>query len=387
MNRASRRNEGKIHLGLVYAMDASGATAALQLKGALSFRALLARWVEAAESDLGCSTPFQYTVAPESLLPAEELARRYERMEEVYARVMTAEPDLDYLGQRPARLTRRLPESAWAGRFGAERVAAVFDTAERAIDTDRLAERICTAVARSSNIRFFGGRKALAIERLARGFGITQGEGAAEELRAAQVVNATWDGRMALDATMGLAPAPGWLHRLKYRVIVRLDPAKASVPSATMVVGRYGDVVIRPDATAYLSWYPAALRGWSDAICPPADWAAACRGQVEPGAAAALAGEVKAAIDGWYPGLTDGETLTVDAGAILAHGRTDVDDPASGLHDRTKVGVTNRDGYVSVNPGKLTTAPLFAMAAADAVTGNAPDDLGALAGWLERPLT
>ena len=36
-NRASLRNEGKIHLGLIYANDRSLETAALQLEGALRF--------------------------------------------------------------------------------------------------------------------------------------------------------------------------------------------------------------------------------------------------------------------------------------------------------------------------------------------------------------
>ena len=57
----------------------------------------------------------------------------------------------------------------------------------------------------------------------------------------------------------------------------------------------------------------------------------------------------------------------VDAGAIVAYGRTDVNDPGSGLHDRTRVGVTSCDGYHSVDPGKLTTAPLFGELAARSV--------------------
>jgi L-2-hydroxyglutarate oxidase LhgO len=41
--RASLRNEGKIHLGLVYAADRSLETARLQLRGALSFQAAIER--------------------------------------------------------------------------------------------------------------------------------------------------------------------------------------------------------------------------------------------------------------------------------------------------------------------------------------------------------
>ena len=58
MNRASRRNEGKIHLGLIYAADPSLSTADLQLRGALSFPQLLKRWIGDKVHDLQLSTPF-----------------------------------------------------------------------------------------------------------------------------------------------------------------------------------------------------------------------------------------------------------------------------------------------------------------------------------------
>jgi 2-polyprenyl-6-methoxyphenol hydroxylase-like FAD-dependent oxidoreductase len=38
------RNEGKIHLGFVYALDASGVTCKRMLEGALSFAPLIDRW-------------------------------------------------------------------------------------------------------------------------------------------------------------------------------------------------------------------------------------------------------------------------------------------------------------------------------------------------------
>jgi len=135
----------------------------------------------------------------------------------------------------------------------------------------------------------------------------------------------------------------------------------------TMVLGPYGDVVVRDDGTAYFSWYPRGLRGWTHDLAVPAEWDAACRGDVGPDAATAQARDVLAAIDAWYPGVADSEPLLVDAGAIVSWGRTDVDDPASGLHDRTRVGVRSAERYHSVDPGKLTTAPLFGELAAQRV--------------------
>jgi len=64
--------------------------------------------------------------------------------------------------------------------------------------------------------------------------------------------------------------------------------------------------------------------------------------------------------------------VQVDAGAIVAIGRSDVHDAGSALHDRTRIGTSSRDGYHSVDPGKLTTAPLFAVRVADAVEAIDP---------------
>ena len=73
------------------------------------------------------------------------------------------------------------------------------------------------------------------------------------------------------------------------------------------------------------------------------------------------------AISRWYPAIAKAVPILVDAGVIVAHGATDVDDPASELHERTRVGVTSLGGYHSLDAGKLTTAPLFAMKAASRV--------------------
>jgi hypothetical protein len=141
-------------------------------------------------------------------------------------------------------------------------------------------------------------------------------------------------------------------------------------PSVTMVVGPYGDVVQRNDGIAYFSWYPAGLQGWTHDLSPPTAWDAPCRGAITAAAAAAMAQAILAGIEPWYPGAAQAEPIEVDAGAIVAYGRSDVGDPASGLHDRTRVGVASHDGYHSVDPGKLTTAPMFGLQAARAVLGR-----------------
>ncbi len=180
-------------------------------------------------------------------------------------------------------------------------------------------------------------------------------------------MNATWERRSGLDQQLGIPPPEQLLHRLKFRVLGRLPRELRAAPSVSMVLGRYGDVVVRRDGPACLSWYPAGLRGWSHDVEPPQDWNPACRGEVDRAQAREIASQIQAGIAEWYPGMARFEPLQVDAGVIVALGRSDVDDTASGLHDRSRIGVTSLGAYHSVDPGKLTTAPMFAMEAADRV--------------------
>jgi glycine/D-amino acid oxidase-like deaminating enzyme len=368
LNRASLRNEGKIHLGLIYANDRSHETAFLQLEGALRFRSIVARWLGEAGDWLVLSTAFHYMVAADSVLSPERLEAHYAAVEERCRRRLEEDPALDYLGTRPDGLTRRLEPREIGAHFDPARFAGGFATAELAIDTDLLAARLRSAIAASPTIRSLASHRVRAIAEVPGGFRV-EGEGpeGAWRLDARQVVNALWERRLAFDRQLGLEPPAGLLHRLKFRVIARLPDALAGAPSVTMVLGRYGDVVVRRDGTAYLSWYPAGLRGWSHEVEPPREWDAACRGEMDPAIAREVASEILSGIDAWFPGIGRSEPLTVDAGVIVAIGKTDVDDAASGLHDRSHIGVTSRGGYHSVDPGKLTTAPGFALEAADRV--------------------
>lgn len=371
-NRASLRNEGKIHLGLIYAAEPGGATARLQLEGALNFRRLLADWTGGRSQSLPVSVPFDYLVERRSILSPEALSAHYDAVEQVYRSRLADDPALDYLGRQPDRLWRPMADGELTRWYDPDRFVAGFRTEELAIDPAELAEVMIGAAMAAERLTIRCGHKVRGVTRTSRGFRLEgcgpDGVWAAE---AAQVVNAAWDDLYRLDVEAGQTPpCPGWLFRLKYRVLARLPAALRSAPSATLVTGPFGDVVVRRDGTAYLSWYPAGLQGWThDIACPPA-WDPPCRGADGSDSARRIGAEILRSIDAWMHGMGEATPYQVDAGAILAHGRTDVDDPDSGLHGRTDSGVVSRDGWHSFNPGKLTTAPLLAERAARAVMGR-----------------
>jgi len=69
------------------------------------------------------------------------------------------------------------------------------------------------------------------------------------------------------------------------------------------------------------------------------------------------------------PGLGHTDVDMVDAGVIFSWGETDIQDPDSELHRRCEIGISQHDGYFSVDPGKITCAPLFARQLAALVGG------------------
>jgi glycine/D-amino acid oxidase-like deaminating enzyme len=102
LNRASLRNEGKIHLGLIYANEGSLDTAGLQLEGALSFRRLLARWLGEGATSLPLSSRFIYLVADSSICSPDALEAHYARVDDLYRERLAEDPAIDYLGHRRA---------------------------------------------------------------------------------------------------------------------------------------------------------------------------------------------------------------------------------------------------------------------------------------------
>src|ERR1043166_4678988 len=78
MSQASAQNECKIHLGYVFAKDASLSTARLLSKGAFSFAPLMRRWLGGDFDRISVSQPFRYLVHRDSIVPLDELGRFYE---------------------------------------------------------------------------------------------------------------------------------------------------------------------------------------------------------------------------------------------------------------------------------------------------------------------
>ena len=380
MRRASLTNEGKIHLGLVYAKDAGLETVHLMMRGALHFMPLLERFVPAEAFHI--SAPFDYLVAHDSMISAASVALHFEQVDQIYKTLLTDRPELHYLGRKPGSLFRPLPLTEFKGLTQPGTVVAAFRTEELAIEPLKLGDALVLAADRTKEIHFFGGHVVKGVKRTGSQFCVfgdaCHGSWAK---RYSQVVNALWDGRLEIDASVGMPLPKTWNYRVKLRVLCHPGGFEFAGRSYTMLLGPYGDLVQYADGSVYLSWYPSCLRGWSTDLVRPSAWDKLCHNMLDRSEQQFLARSIldEAATD-WMPCLAKLRPIQVSGGVICGSGHKDIDFEDSSLHQRHEAGVYTWEGYHSVNTGKYTMAPFFAAQIAERVAKYARVTITPIAG-------
>lgn len=349
---ASHGNEGKIHLGFVYALDTSLRTAREMLPGALSFAPLLDRWCGPLPWHAWRSSGFLYAVMPDSLADRTLLQGHYESIRRMLPEIAASlELPADYIGTQLG-WTWRPARSPHGGPVFDGRPVECIDTEEVAVDTGRFADELRARLRRHPSIELRCGQRVVGVDRSGSGTRLhLETAGGLSAIDADIVINCAWTERVRLDRLAGFADRSVPLsYRVKHRVIVRPREAAGPIVPVTMVQGPYGDVVPYRNGNVYLSWYPECRTFFDQA--PPASEIAS----------AAVLGDIAtrtmAAMSAMFPALAGAQVLSCSPCTIVAEGSSDVDDPESMLHRRTDTGPRGGGNWWSVDTGKLTLAPL-----------------------------
>ncbi|NUQ81583.1 MAG: FAD-binding oxidoreductase [Bacteroidetes bacterium] len=362
-NRASLRNEGKIHLGFVYANDPTGKTPVLMLRSALRFAPgldLLTGSPFPWKSLV--SNPFTYTVMTDTMVPADRLFACYDQLAQDYHRELS-DPELNYLGFREPVFWE--PISCPVG-FAPDRGLAWAKTCELALDLVGFRTELLTRLnGNGDRVQIRLNEKVMEVHDSPAGFRVvtSAADGSLQTYESDLVVNCLWEDRIRIDQQVGLVPDYHWVNRLKYRLMIRLPDQLPVRDSFTYVLGAYGDLVTYPHSEwSYLSWYPVVMKGWSNDISTPSDWEAACNGLTPEEFRNQLISDVFEVYKHLVPGIENSQVGLVDAGIIFSRGSyKDITLPDSELHERYDIGVQKKDGYFSISTGKFTSAPYHAL--------------------------
>jgi len=353
---ASRWNEGKIHLGYLYAGDASLETARRLLDGGLAFKGLVERLIGRSIDEATSPCDDVYVVHRRSIVDAGAAEAYYHA---VSALVRENPAAATYLAPaQDARAVRLSPADLEAIADPAQ-VVAGFRVPERSVSTRWIADRLVEALAAEPCIE---PRFATPVRGLQR-----RGSGADAPLDVVTaagtdgpfdaVVNALWEGRLAVDATMGVPPPVTWSHRFRRALFVRTTRV-VDVPNVVIATGPYGDVKNYTGRDLYVSWYPAGLAAEGSAVVPPAVT------PLDPADEARLADDVLASLGAILPGVASLRSaiasIEINGGWVYAAGRGALDDPRSTLHRRDRAGILREGSYLSVDTGKYSIAPWLA---------------------------
>jgi hypothetical protein len=367
VTQASLWNEGKVHLGLIYARDTSNRTTEMLLRGALHFDASLQRLTGRARPAGLTSVPFHYVVHRASQLPVEAIAAHFADVARRY-RAARAGSGLRYFDHESDFVWEAMSDRDRNALYDDREVLGAFRTIERSVDPLMVAEMLRRAIDEHDNIRFVPASRVerVLVDSAGRPSVVITGEGTVGPYE--HVVNALWEDRLRVDDGVGLRPDRPWLHR--YKLAVHLSGAAGpTLPSTTLLLGEFGDIAEFAGGRRYLSWYPACKLGeWRglqpEDIAPTID--AATRRRALEGTVQALAAIV--------PSMESMDLsrarIEVEGGYIFAWGRTGIDDPHSELHRRFDIGIQSAGRYHSIDTGKYSMAPYFADLLAECICGE-----------------
>lgn len=239
-----------------------------------------------------------------------------------------------------------------------------FRVPERSVSTTWVADRLVEAIGAEPRIEWRMNTRVMGVDRDARGrFLVRTSDG--DDGPHDAVVNALWEGRLAVDASMGIALPTTWSHRYRVSAFVRTS-RPLDVPSAVICTGPFGDVKNYNGRDFYLSWYPSGLLVNSSSIAPAAPPVLddAQRDEL----AATVIAQLAARLPRVHEIGAHVESCRLEGGWVYAAGTGSLADPASTLHRRDRVGIAQDGTYVSVDTGKYSIAPWLANRIAEELT-------------------
>lgn len=360
MNGPSRWNEGKIHLGFLYSNDGGGGTVSKLMPGGIQFQPLLEDLLATDITPLVTIPDDLYLVHTHSVVSPDDTASYFSK---VICAALQAPDWRSYFGGVLGRGVRRLSRSEMEG-LGAspQSIMAGFATPERSVDTQGVADLIEAALAGAEGLTFEFGRTVTSVEMHGSRdqWSVACADG--REGPFDHVVNALWNGLPEIDEALGLAGGEDYSHRLRLSVFGQTPPGFEPL-CAVVCTGPFGDIKTYPDGKFYLSWYPDGLVAEGVGAAPPA---VILPGREEK---AAMADRKVAAMGALLSPVNQlagvQGAARVEGGWVLALGSGSLADPKASIHRRERFGVAQRGGYISVNTGKYSMAPLLAKSIAD----------------------
>jgi FAD dependent oxidoreductase len=361
---ASRWNEGKIHLGFIYSADPTLKSAREVIPGGLVFKPLVEELTGSSLDDITTGSDDIYLCHRNSVVSSKAMWGYLQRV----AEMVRHHPDSKkYLVDVSDCMPEKLPPQELAGLTNSSDIVTGFRVPERSVATGQLADRFVNALYTEPRIEQRMNTVVTGVSP--RAYNERDGQWRVETAHYISdpydyIVNALWEGRMAVDNTAGIVPIGTWSNRYRLSVFVR-STSQIDAPSAIIATGPFGDIKNYNNRDFYLSWYPTGLLVDSSEISPPSPPKLDLTTKNE------LSVSIMQKLGEFLPGvlqITERiERIDLQGGWVYAAGEGKLSDPKSTLHRRSDFGIKRVGSYLSVDTGKYSTAPWLARKVADLI--------------------
>ena len=358
ISTASLHNEGKLHLGYVYALDQEKRTHNKMIEGSLQFLNILEDLTGVRKDKFQRSTCFHYAVPKSSMLPFEKILDHFFEVdceiENFVGNERKVPSDMAYF---PVKVVKEVSTR----NYNPELLDGVIQTPEFSVNPVQVSNLVSTAVLVNNNIDFRGNTKVQEVSITANSSYrltlIEKDQLSNQDFDAC--INCLWEERIRFDEMLDIITARSPLTRYKATInFYQQKNGYRDIPSTTLVIGPFGDVVNYGNGNYYLSWYPSCKIGES-ITTDLTDLKNQVLGINKPDL-------IRNSIDSlarYLPSVIDFKKIADKAilggGYICGWGKTDITDIDSGLHNRSAIGIEVFKHWISVNTGKYCTAPLY----------------------------
>ena len=363
LSGASRWNEGKIHLGFLYAGDPSLRTARRILPGGLAFRPLVEELI--GDRLEGITETEDLVLMHRESVVSLDSARTY--FESLGNLIRSHPAAADYLVDVSNAPMRELAPTELEAVADPEFVTGGFTVPERSVSTRWVADRLVAALSAEPGIELRTSTRVLGVrsdDPSLRGRLVVITD-SGEDGPFDHVVNALWEGRPRIDSTVGITQKDEWSYRYRLALFIRTG-RPVDVPSAVVCTGPFGDIKNYNGRDFYVSWYPTGLLAVGTDLDPPPV------PLPNPTERDEIIGEVFAQLGQVIPAVGEifehAEEVRLEGGWVYAVGSGDLGDPESTLHRRDRIGIKRAGSYFSVDTGKYSIAPWLARRVADSIS-------------------
>ena len=203
MMGASRHNEGKLHLGYVYAADTRLETHRILAEGSLSFLDTLERLTGHPRDRFSVSEGFTYIVPDTSARTPDEIWTYFNTVDDTVTQLCAQ------LSLPPLRRAEAAAEEFCKSHY-ADCVHKAYHTPEIAVDPGEVSDVVAAAIYAHPLITFLGGKTVMDVNAIGSSdYRIRLTDETDEtHLHAVGVINALWEDRLRIDKMVGL-PSSG----------------------------------------------------------------------------------------------------------------------------------------------------------------------------------